>query len=199
MKNNFVKLGVMLCLVSAIAAGVLAFTNSATKDRILLAEELASSGPDVAQAVIPGAISFELYEDQALIDKIKSENERFVELRVCKDESGNILGYGIRVFSSDNGYGGNPEEMFLGVSLEGEILGMKVVAHDETAGLGTKTLEPNFQNQFIGRNTDIEIKVSKNNPKDDEIQAVSGATRSSNSITSAVNNAMSIFNKYLKK
>lgn len=199
MKNNFVRLGVMLCLVSAIAAGVLAFTNNATKDRIQLAEELASSGPDVAQAVIPGSASFELYEDQELIDKIKSENDRFVELRVCKDEVGNILGYGIRVLSSDNGYGGSPEEMFLGVSLEGEILGMKVVAHDETAGLGTKVLEPEFQNQIIGRNADIEVKVVKNNPKDDEIQAVSGATKSTNSITSAINNAISIFNNYLKK
>lgn len=198
MKNNFVKLGVMLCLVAAIAAGVLAFTNNVTKDKIALAEELASSGPDVAQAVIPGAVSFDLYEDQELVDKIKSENDKFIELRVCKDETGSVLGYGVRVFSSDSGYGGNPEEMFLGVSLEGEILGMKVVAHDETAGLGTKILEPAFQNQIIGRNTDVEIKVSKNNPKDDEIQAVSGATRSSNSITSAVNSAMSIFNKYLK-
>lgn len=199
MKNNFVKLGVMLCIVSAVAAGILAFTNEATKERILIAEELASSGPDVAAAVIPGAVSFELYEDQALVDKIKAENDKFVELRVCKDASGNTLGYGIRVFSSDNGYGGSFEEMFLGVSAEGEILGMKVVAHDETAGLGTKAFEPAFQNQFIGRNTDIEIKVAKNNPKDDEIQAVSGATRSSNSVTSAVNNAMSIFNMYLKK
>ena len=199
MKNNFVKLGVMLCIVAALAAGVLAFTNEATKERIRVAEELASSGPDVAAAVIPGAVSFELYEDEALVDKIKAENDKFVELRVCKDASGNVLGYGIRVFSSDNGYGGNFEEMFLGVSEEGEMLGMKVVSHDETAGLGTKAFEPAFQDQFIGRNTDIEIKVVKNNPKDDEIQAVSGATRSSASITSAINNAMSVFNKYLKK
>lgn len=198
MNNNVVRLGVILCIISALAAGVLAFTNNITKDRILLAEELASSGPEVAQAVIPGSATFELYEDKTLIDKIKSENAKFVELRICKDSSGKELGYGIRTLSTVPGYGGDIE-IFLGVSPEGKILGMKVVANSETAGLGTKILEPKFQNQFMGKNTGTEIKVSKSNPKDDEILAVSGATRSSKSITSAVNNAMNIFNQYLKK
>lgn len=198
MNNNVVRLGVILCIISALAAGVLAFTNNITKDRILLAEELASSGPEVAQAVIPGSATFELYEDKTLIDKIKSENAKFVELRICKDSSGKELGYGIRTLSTVPGYGGDIE-IFLGVSPEGKILGMKVVANSETAGLGTKILEPKFQNQFMGKDTGNEIKVSKSNPKDDEILAVSGATRSSKSITSAVNNAMNIFNQYLKK
>lgn len=198
MKNNLVKLGGILCIISAIAAGVLAFTNNVTKDKIALAEELASSGPEVAQAVIPGAVSFELSEDTALIEKIKAANDKFIELRICKDESGKELGYGIRTLSTVPGYGGDIE-MFLGVSAEGKILGMKVVAHGETAGLGTKMLEPKFQDQFLGKDTSTEIKVSKNSPKDDEILAISGATRSSKSITSAINNAMSIFNQFLKK
>jgi len=198
MKNNLVKLGGILCIISAIAAGVLAFTYEATKDRIALAEEMASSGPEVAQAVIPGAASFELYEDTALVEKIKSENDKFVELRICKDDSGKELGYGIRTLSTVPGYGGDIE-IFLGVSPDGKILGMKVVANSETAGLGSKIKEPKFQEQFIGKDTATEIKVSKSNPKDDEILAVSGATRSSKSITSAINNAMIIFTQYLKK
>jgi len=198
MKNNLVKLGGILCIISAIAAGILAYTNNVTKDKIALAEELASSGPEVAQAVIPGAVSFELSEDTALIEKIKAENDKFIELRICKDESGKELGYGIRTLSTVPGYGGDIE-MFLGVSTEGEIKGMKVVSHSETAGLGTKMLEPKFQDQFLGKDTTTEIKVSKNSPKEDEILAISGATRSSKSITSAINNAMSIFNQFLKK
>ena len=198
MKNNLVRLGGILCIISAIAAGVLAFTNNITKDKIALAEELASSGPEVAEAVIPGAVSFELSEDTALIEKIKAGNEKFIELRICKDESGKELGYGIRTLSTVPGYGGDIE-LFLGVSTEGEIMGMKVVAHTETAGLGTKMLEPKFQNQFLGKDTSTEIKVSKNSPKENEILAISGATRSSKSITSAINNAMSIFNQFLKK
>lgn len=199
MKNNImIKLGGTLCLVSAIAGGILAFTNNFTKEKIALAEELASSGPEVAQAVIPNSVSFELYEDTSLTDKIKAENENFVELRVCKDASGKELGYGIRTLSPTPGYAGKIE-MFLGVSPEGKILGMKVVAMSETAGLGTKIAEPKFQNQFLDRDTSTEIKVSKSSPKADEILALTGATRSTKSFTSAVNNAMDIFNQYLKK
>lgn len=198
MKNNIVRLGVILCLISAIAGGILAFSNNITKDKIELAEEIASSGPEVAQAVIPGSVSFELSEDTALIDKIKAENQKFVELRICKDASGNQLGYGIRTLSTIPGYGGDVE-IFLGVSNDGEIAGMKVVAHSETIGLGSKMVEPKFQSQFIGKSTDNEIKVTKSIPKDDEIVALSGATYSSKSITSAVNNAMNIYNQFLKK
>jgi electron transport complex protein RnfG len=198
MKNNVVRLGVILCLISAIAGGVLALSNNITKDKIELAEEIASSGPEVAQAVIPGSVSFELSEDIALLDKIKEVNQKFVELRICKDASGNQLGYGIRTLSTIPGYGGDVE-IFLGVSNDGEIAGMKVVSHAETVGLGAKITEPKFQNQFIGKGTDAEITVTKSNPKDDEIVALSGATYSSKSIISAVNNAMDIYNQFLKK
>lgn len=198
MKNNIVRLGVILCLISAIAGGILAFSNNITKDKIKIAEEIASSGPEVAQAVIPGSVSFEISEDTELTDKIKAENKKFVELRICKDASGKELGYGIRTYSTVPGYGGDVE-IFLGVTSEGKIVGMKVVAHAETVGLGAKIVEPKFQNQFVGKGTDAEIKITKSNPKEDEIVALSGATFSSKSVTSAVNNAIDIYNQYLKK
>lgn len=198
MKDNIIRLGVILCLISAIAGGVLAFSNNITKDKIKESEEMASSGPEVAQAVIPGSVSFEISQDTDLTDKIKLENEKFVELRICKDDSGKELGYGIRTFSTVSGYGGDIE-IFLGVTNEGEIEGMKVVSHAETVGLGAKVANADFQSQFIGKGTNEAIKVTKSNPKEDEISAVAGATFSSKSITSAVNNAMDIYNQYLKK
>jgi len=199
MKNNMmVKLGGVLCIIAAVAAGILAFTNDATKEKIAVAEELASSGPEVAQAVIPNSASFELLDDTALLDKIKSENPDFVEVRVNKDASGNLLGYGIRTWSPTPGYAGKVE-IFLGVSTEGKIAGMKILTMKETAGLGTKIGEPKFQSQFLNRDAGTEIKLSKSSPKENEIQALTGATRSSRSFTSAVNNAMTIYNQYLKK
>lgn len=198
MKNNLVKLVLILCLISAIAAGLLAFLNEMTKDTILKTEELASSGPEVAQAVVPGAVSFELSQDTELVDKIKSENEKFIELRICKDASGNELGYGIRTFSTEPGYNGDVE-IFAGISKEGKLVGMKVLSHGETVGLGAKIEDGKFQSQFIGKDTNTLIKVTKSSPKEDEILALSGATYSSKSVTSAINNGMYIFNEYLKK
>jgi len=199
MKNNMmVKLGAVLCVISAVAAGILAFTNEATKEKIAVAEELASSGPEVAQAVIPNSVSFELLEDTALLDKIKTENADFIEIRVCKDANGQVLGYGIRTLSPTPGYAGKIE-MFVGISNDGKIAGMKILAMKETAGLGTKIAEPKFQTQFLNRDAGTEIKLSKSSPKENEIQALTGATRSSRSFTSGVNNAMIIYNQFLKK
>jgi len=99
MKNEIVKLGFMLFLIAAIAAGILAFSNGVTYDIIVATEEAASSGPEVAGAVIPGAVGFENMES-SLIEEISSENEKFVDARKVIDESGNQVGYAVRSLTS---------------------------------------------------------------------------------------------------
>jgi electron transport complex protein RnfG len=198
MKNNLVKLGGILCLISAVAGGILAFTYSITKDKIAEAELKASMDPAVLESVIPGAVLFEDYDDQALVESIAADNEKFVSLQTAVDASGNELGTVVRTFSTVAGYGGDME-LYVGFNPDGTISGLYVLAHSETSGLGSKTTEPEFQSQFIGRDGSTEITVTKSNAKDDEILALTGATRSSNSFTSAVNNAIDIYSKYLDK
>jgi electron transport complex protein RnfG len=198
MKNNFVRLAGILFIISAISAGVLAFLNDSTKDIIAQNEAKASMNPAVIEAVMPGAAMFNVYADTAVTDKIKAENKKFVNLETAVDGSGKEMGYVIRTFSTVAGYGGDME-LFVGISFDGKITGMNVIKHNETAGLGSKAAEPKFQKQFLGRDAATEIKVSKSNPKADEITALTGATKSSKSFTSAVNNALSIYNQFLKK
>lgn len=194
--KDIIRLGVILFIITAFAAGVLAFSNDVTKDIIVEVEEAASSGPEVASVVIPGAIKFEKIEGN-IVEQIKAENNKFIELRAGKDENDNILGYAIRTKSTIAGYGGDIE-IFLGLSKDGEIVGMKVLALSETPGLGSKVQNIEFQQQYIGKNSENVINVTKSEPKDNEIEALSGATISSNSFNSAVNNALEIFNKYIK-
>ena len=197
MKNEIVKLGLMLFLISAIAAGILAFSNGVTHDIIIATEEAASSGPEVAGAVIPGAVGFENM-DSSLIEKISSENEKFVDARTVIDESGNQVGYAVRSFSPVPGYGGDIE-VFVGISMDGEVAGVKVLSLKETPGLGTNVEKPDFQSQFIGKPADTDLVVVKVPPSaDNEVAALAGATFSSASFNSAVNNAMSIYSDYIK-
>ena len=196
MKNEIVRLGVILLIITSVAAGILAFSNNITKDIIVAVEEAASSGPEVAGAVIPGSIGFEKVEGN-IVESIKANNEKFIDLKAGKDENGNIIGYAIRTKSPIAGYGGDIE-VFVGISLEGDIVGLKVLSLAETPGLGSNVQNPEFQQQYIGKNADTAIGVTKAEPKDNEIVAVSGATISSRSITSAVNNALEIFNDYVK-
>ncbi len=191
MKNNIVKLGGILCLISAIAGGVLAFTNDFTKDKIAEVELKASLDPAVLAQVMPGSDTFVPYEDADLINTIKSENAKFIDLMTPIDASGNSMGYAIKTLSTVSGFGGDIE-IFVGVSPEGKVTGIAVTQISETAGLGTKVTEPNFKDQFTGKDLNAELSES-------DVSMVSGATVSSKSFISAVNNAVNIYSQYLNK
>ncbi len=195
MKNETLKLGIILFIISAVAALFLAFTNDLTKDTIKKAIEAESSGPEVANIVVPGAASIEEF-DKELVEKIKLENEKFIDLRQCKDENGKLIGYGISTKSPIKGYSGDIE-IILGISLDGKITGVKIVSHSETPGLGSNIEKANFKNKFIGKNGTEQFTVTKSANKETDIEAIGGATFSTKSFTSAVNNAIEIYNKYL--
>lgn len=195
MKNETVKLGVILFVITAVAGLLLSFSNSLTSDVIEKAIEAEKSGPEVAKLVVPGSATIEDF-DIELVEKIKLENDKFVDLRECKDENGNLLGYGITTKSPVKGYGGDIE-IILGISVDGEVVGMKVLSHNETVGLGTGIEKDSFQGQFIGKTTKEQFTVTKSVVKDTDIESIGGATFSTKSFTSAVNNAVEIYNKYV--
>jgi electron transport complex protein RnfG len=196
-KNEIVKLGLVLLVITSIAAALLAFSNGVTADLIVAAEEEASSGPEVAMTVVPGSARFENMEED-ITNEIKNENEKFIDSKKAVNESGDVVGYGIRTLSTVKGYGGDIE-LFVGISPEGEVVGVKVLSMLETPGLGTNIQNQEFKEQFVGKTDDMEIEVVKTGvSEDNQIQAVAGATFSSNSYTSAVNNALDIFEEYIK-
>jgi len=194
--NETLKLGLILLLIAGIAGCLLSVVNMVTEEPIEAAELYAKSSPEVANAVCPGSSKIESF-DEELNKTIKTDNEKFVEVRKCKDDNGNVLGYGISTLSTVKGYGGDVE-VIVGVSMDGKITGVKVTGHKETPGLGANIELPKFQSQFIGRSVDEQIVASKTASADNEIQCLGGATYSSKSFTSAVNNALDIYNKFLK-
>lgn len=188
MKNNFIRLAGVLFIISAVSAGVLGWLNDATKDRIAQNDLSASMSPEVIQAVAPGADTFVPFEDAALVESIKAENAKFVDLLTIVDGSGNSMGYVVQTLSTVPGYGGDME-LYIGIGQDGKITGMSVIAHSETSGLGSRTTEPDFWNQFVGSDASAEIS---------SYDAISGVTKSSTSFVSAVNNAISVYSQYLK-
>lgn len=195
MKNETLKLGLILFIISAVAALLLAVTNDLTKDTIKKAIEAESNGPAVANTVVPGATSIEEF-DKDLVEKIKSENDKFIDLRQCKDENGKLIGYGISTKSPKKGYGGDIE-IILGVTLDAKISGIKIVSHSETAGLGSNIEKAAFLNKFIGKSTVEQFTVTKSASKETDVETIGGATFSTESFTSAVNNAIEVYNKYV--
>ncbi|MDP3387055.1 MAG: FMN-binding protein, partial [Eubacteriales bacterium] len=198
MKNEALRLGVTLFLITSIAAGILAFSNNLTADKIKEVEEAASKGSDVAGELIPGGAKFEDVESD-LLATIQSENEKFTDAVKILDSNGTLLGYGIRTFATTKGYGGDME-LFVGITTDHAIAGLKILLLQETPGLGSNVENDSFKGQFIGKNADVIFSVIKTAPAaDSEISAVAGATISSLSFTSAINNAVLVYDTYFNE
>jgi len=80
-------------------------------------------------------------------------------------------------------------ELLLGLDADAKtITGLFILDQKETPGLGNKILEEAWRNQFLNKSSSKSLVVVKGTSgKDYEIDAVSGATISSRSVTGIVN------------
>lgn len=127
-----VKPAIVLLLISAVAAGLLGVVSEVTKAPIAAQNE--KSLNEGMQAVMPDASSFEEL-DVDLTGTITA---------VYKGDNGGFV-----VTTAPGGFGGAVNTM-VGVDADGVITGLRVTSHSETAGLGAKSTEPAFYEQFAG-------------------------------------------------
>ncbi|MDR1365177.1 MAG: FMN-binding protein, partial [Holosporales bacterium] len=74
---------------------------------------------------------------------------------------------------------------------DGSIAGLRVGAHEETAGLGSKITDASFYEQFTNAHPPLVLKQ--------DIDAITGATISSTAVLNAVNTVYSLYGEQLKK
>lgn len=191
MGKDMFKLGLNLLIISAVAALLLALTNSVTASTIAQRNEQANA--EARKLVLESAQDFEE------VKGVKTDNSKGVEVSEiyeAKDASGNTVGYTLKVLPS--GYGGTIELMVGIDSAKGQVSGINVVSNSETAGLGAKSTDPEFSDQYKGKPLE-ELSVLKNGtPGDTEIKAISGATITSTAVTNGVDAAIEVYNNSLK-
>lgn len=129
----------------------------------------------------------------------KDEEESTSDAKVIEanpiKENNNISEHAIKV--EVNGFG-DPIEVMVTITNEGVVKNVEVLSHSETPGLGSVAAEPEFLEQFINKSAK-NFKLSQNKTsKDNEIEAIAGATVSSTAITDAVNSAVEYYNSNLK-
>lgn len=83
-------------------------------------------------------------------------------------------------------FGGDLSVM-VGVDKSGKITGVTVTGHSDTPGLGTKAMTVDYLKQYVGLS---DIKAGHIND-DNQVDAITGATISSNGVYGAVKNALS--------
>lgn len=83
-------------------------------------------------------------------------------------------------------------DLLIGVDPEVKTLtGLFILDQKETPGLGNKITFPIWRRQFVGKSTDRPLVVTKGTPGDGAtIDAITGATISSRSVTRIINQAM---------
>jgi len=166
------RLALTLFLIAAVVAGALAGVNAITKP--IIDELNAAKTQKAIETVLPGGF------DEMLTD---FDNQGGLVSKVYKGENG----YALEVLPS--GFD-NTITMMVGVDFDGNVLGISVVSHTETAGLGavaaaTTSAGEAFRAQFVG--TSGSVAVTKDGG---ELDAITGATITSRAICAGVNAAL---------
>lgn len=175
----------------------LAVVNTITEPRI--AQQKKNERLSAIKSVLPA------FDNDPMEDK--------KELIVGKDEEGNLLTkifylgkmkgevVGVVVETEGEGFGGDIS-VIIGINPEGEIMGIEVLDHLETPGLGARIELPEFKDQFRGKSlansklVDSSIAVVKDRG---DIDSLTGATISSRGVTQAVDRGLHLFETYKEK
>lgn len=160
---------VCICLVVTLA---LAGTYSVANPKILDNQQKAAD--QARMLVLPEGDSFTEYDgklEAGVVDCYIADNKA-----------------GMAVTSEYKGFGGAVKVM-TGISADGKITGVTVTEHAETPGLGTKAMVPEYLAQYM----DVTETVGGHINNDENIDAVTGATISSNAIYNSVTEALAQF------
>lgn len=167
-----------LFLICVVVTALLGLTNAVTAPQI---EALALETQEAAKAqVLPGAASF----GEAKTVEVDGTAYTYYE---GLDAAGAALGYVVETVAK--GYGGDISLM-VGVDAAGAVQGVSILSISETAGLGMNAENPEFLEQFIGKSG--RIGVLKNGSSETEIQALTGATITSEAMADGVNQALAV-------
>lgn len=179
-------LTIKLLLICAIVTGLLAFVNQVTAP--VIAENNQKNFEQTMSEVLPDAGSFSKLESK---DFTPSESGVTLD-SIYQSNSG---GYVASTICSE-GYGGDISVM-VGVYPDGAISRIKIMSMAETPGLGAKSTDPSFTDQY--QHLSYPISVIKNaTPDGNQIAAISGATITSKAVTKAVNTALEAV-QYIQK
>lgn len=199
MKEMLKNAGILLA-ITVVAGFLLGFVYNLTKDTIVQREY--EDKMNAYKEVFTNADSFNSVEDfmsedvRKKLDLAGYENEDIDELNVACDATGNELGY-VMTVTTHEGYGGDIQ-FTMGVKSDGTLNGISILVINETAGLGMnadKVLKP----QFADRNVEQFVYSKTGATADNEIDAISGATITTNAVTNGVNTGLYYFNTYLKE
>ncbi len=183
--NEATKMILVLMLIAMISGVSLSLVNDLTAGIIRdnLAKELHGSIFQVLPAavdvkVIEANPSFFFADDESSLRNIAAADDEPIFLYQGLNEQNKPVGFAY--VSEATGYGGIIKVM-IGVDHESEeIVGVTILDHVESPGIGSRIEEDTFRNQFLGVVVTDPITIGQ------DIQNISGATVSAKAVTKAI-------------
>lgn len=172
MKNlgYILRLSLTLLVITAVVAAALAGVNSITAPKIAALN--AEKTQQAVEAVLPGG--------GKLLESFHDETG------IVKEVYASEAGYAVKVTP-----GGFDKEITMMVGIrDGKVLGISIISHTETAGLGAVAAAENaagqaFRDQFAGLSG--VLSVTKDGG---QVDAITGATITSRAVVEGVNAAL---------
>ena len=196
MKEMMKNTGIMVA-ITLIAGLLLGIVYQVTKEPIAVEE--AKAKQEACQEVFADASSFDAVEVAAVEESAWSSagygQETIDEVMMAKDSAGETLGYVVTVTTKE-GYGGDIR-FTLGVRMDGTVNGISILSISETAGLGMRAEEV-LKPQFADKNVEKFEYTKSGATSESQVDAISGATITTNAVTNGVNAGLYYFQTQLK-
>ena len=164
------RLALTLLVITAVMAAALAAVNQFTAP--MIAKLQAEKTQKAIELVLPGGgEEIEFTDSTGLVSTVYASE----------------TGYAVEV--TPIGFD-NTITMMVGVSPEGQVLGISVISHTETAGLGAVAAAANsagesFRSQFVGMSGSLAVTQDGG-----EVDSITGATITSRAICVGINAAL---------
>ncbi len=166
-KDSMPNLVLVMVLITSITAAGLGLVNAVTVD--VIEENKGDALNDALNAVFPG---------RELVFTEISEN-----VYQGRDGAGELAGFGVMV-AADGFAGKDSIEMIVGIDARMQVTRVEVVSQRETTGFSNASVREEFLNQFNGQNGTFSVG--------DQIDAIAGATVSSEAVAQGVNEAFAL-------
>lgn len=189
MNKQMIRESVILFIITLAAGLLLGSVYAITKNPIAQAQE--DKKQSAYQSVFADAVQFTELDGEKPEDAVQVlqeagfEKDTIQEVKQAEDAAGTALGY-VMTIRSTEGYGGE-FEIALGIRMDGTVNQIAFLSLSETIGLGMEAKKPAFYEQFSNRRVDAFAYSRSGAAAENEIDAISGATITTNAVTNAVN------------
>lgn len=188
-EESILRPGLILFAICAISGLILGFAHMVTQKPI--ESKIDSVNKAALEEVLPqGSEGLEEID----IEDGANEGQSVIIDHVYKVQGG----FAFKV--TGKGYAGDPIEMAVGIDEQGTVTGLSIISSSESPGLGAHASDLSFRRQFVGKSADQDLMVTKTGASlDNEIDAITAATRTTSGVTAAVNRVFAYYRQFLKE